>query len=180
MARVYRWGDWGQARTRFQGLAFRLQAAADRGLWAEAQAAAQRIKRNIYSQNYPHVPLSEWQTRDKANAGQDPRILIADGEYVRAIRAIHLGRGAYGVGIAADDKKNADKGVMHEWGGVNNLGHTVPARPHYRVELERIQGGGLQTLRSYLASALGGKAFVSSVPGSTDVIGVDGLSDLEG
>lgn len=178
MARVYRYGDWKQARTVFTGLAFRLQAAADVGLWEEAQAAARRIKKNIHEQNYPHVPLSEWQSRDKDRAGKDPRILIEDGSYVRAIKAMHLGRGAYGVGIDASDKENAAKGVMHEWGGRNNLGHFVPARPHYRVELERIRGSRLIELRKKLADALDGKRYLTSMPGSNSLVGVDSLDEI--
>lgn len=175
-ARVYRWGDWRQARTIFNGLSFRLQKAAEKGMWEVTQASARRIKHNITSQNYPHHPLSEWQASAKAAAGQDSRILIADGSYVKAIRAMHLGRGAYGVGIPSEDQLNVDKGTMHEWGGRNNLGHLVPGRPHYRVELERLKNSGLRTLSDYLRDAMQGKSYLSSKGSS--VVGINHKSEL--
>lgn len=180
MARVYRWGDWGQARTVFTGLAFRMQKAADRGLWADTQASARRIKANIFAQRYPHIPLSDWQSAEKSRDGKDPRILIEDGSYVRAIKAMHLGRGVYGVGIEAGDEENAGKGAMHEWGGRNNLGHFVPSRPHYRIEIERIRGSGLRNLTDAMADVLRGKRFVSTMPGENSLTGVDGVDELLG
>lgn len=176
--RVYRWGDWGRARSIFGGLAFRLQKAADQGLWEEAQAAARRLKKNIYEQRYPHLPLSEWQVREKSRTGKDPRILIEDGSYVRAIQAMHLGRGAYGVGIANGDEENVGKGTLHEWGGTNSLGNFVPARPHYRIELERIRAGRLPTLTSYLAEVLQGRSFISGSGTDNELFGVDSLDEL--
>lgn len=177
-SRVYRWGDWKKARSIFGGLAFRMQKAVEQGVWEEVQAAERRIKKNIFEQNYPHLPLSEWQANKKEREGKDPRILIEDGSYVRAIKAMHLGRGTYGVGIPSDDQENAAKGHLHEWGGTNNLGRFVPARPHYRIELERIRNGRLQRLSHYMNQALQGKDFVSSR--GNRIIGVDSVEEARG
>jgi hypothetical protein len=175
---VYRWGDWAKARSIFNGLAFKLQSAAERGIKEEAHDAVKRIRKNIYEQRYPHLPLSEWQTREKEDAGHDPRILIQEGSYVKAIRAMHLGRGSYGVGIASGDSTNLGKGLLHEWGGTNNLGKYVPPRPIYRTELERIKSGGLKPLRKHLNDVLAGKRYLAS--SGNRLVGVDDLSELIG
>lgn len=155
--KIIRHGDWGKARRIFEGLAYKLERVTERSLKQEAEAAVRRIKNNIFAQNYPHVPLSDWQRKKKAEEGKDPRILIEDGKYVRAIKAIHLGWGRYGIGFPAGDTRNAERGKILEFGGRNALGRVVPARPHFRVELERMRNGRLPTIREGIHKVLTGR-----------------------
>lgn len=152
MARVYKWGDWQKARSRFRGLAFRLERAADRGLKEEAEAAARRLRNNLFAGNYeefwPELAPATVARKEAKGHGDNP-MLIDDGEYVRAIEAFHLGRGVYAVGVR--DPRLAAIGEQHEWG----IG--VPSRPHWRPELERIRTGRLSSIGAAMRSVLEGR-----------------------
>lgn len=154
---IRRTGDWPQARRVMSGLAFKLHRVTERGLKEEAEAAVRRIKNNIFAQNYPHAPLSEWQREHKAKTGGDPRTLIEEGKYVRAIDSFRIGRGQYAIGFRAGDERNAERAKLLEFGGKNNLGRYVPARPHFRVELERMRNGRIPTIRKGIHKVLTGR-----------------------
>lgn len=157
--KVYRFGEWTRARNRFNGLAFRMQQAVESAQEQEARGMARRIKHNIRAQNYQHTDLADETVERKAREGKDPRILIEDGDYVEAIEPIRLGRYQWAVGVR--DPKLAEIGNVHEWGGHGPQGQTIPERPHYRVELERIRGltpgRRLPTIAAALARVLAGQ-----------------------
>lgn len=144
-------GQWKRTQYVLQRLPSNLRRELDRGVKEEAQAAVRRLKHNIFHQNYPHAPLKPETAKRKEKEGKDPRILIEDGEYVRAIKEIHLGWGHWGVGVT--DERLAEIGATHEWGSEEKR---IPPRPHYRIELERIRSGGLRSLREGIIRALGG------------------------
>jgi hypothetical protein len=147
VARVYLWGDWQRARSTFNGLAFRINTAADAAARVQVQVAAERIKANLNAQAYMHEPLSPETVLKKAREGKDPRTLIEDGTMRDAIEGFHLGSGMYAVGIR--DPQIAEIGEAHEYGTSK-----MPARPIFRVELERIKGELGKAVRSAVARAL--------------------------
>lgn len=153
-------GDWKRARSIFQGLAFRMNEAVGHGAMEDVRRAERRIKANIYGQNYVkrglHPELADSTRERKAREGKDTRVLIEDGDYVRSIKAMHLGRGVYAIGVRADDEENAEKGIMHEFGGRGPKG-PIPARPHYRPELERLRQERLPSVREGLNRVLKGR-----------------------
>ena len=153
--RGYRYGDWGEARSIFRGLALKLRRVTEKGLENEAEAAVRRIRNNIFAQNYEHAPLSEWRKEEKEEKGLDPRTLMGEGGYVRSIESFKMGKGEYGIGI--QDEEYAERGKLLEWGGRNSLGRHVPARPHFRVELERMRNGKLPILRKGIKDVLRGR-----------------------
>lgn len=148
-------GDWAIARSIFRGLAFKLERAADFGAMQDAQAIASNVRRGILNRWYEAYwePLSEQRKEEKT----DPRILVGEGErggnYVDHIEAFHLGRGRYAAGIRGDENNpNVLKGLTHEFGSNPGIKHPVPARPHWRVELERYKARGVR--RSSIADAM--------------------------
>lgn len=129
-------GDWLGANRFMAGLGVRIEGARHAVGRHLAETGARRVKNNLYAQNYPHAPLSTVTIERKEQAAQDPRILIADREYVEAIEAVFLGQGRWGIGVK--DEKNAQKGLTHEFGGMTPQGKVVPARPHFGVEAARL------------------------------------------
>ena len=158
-ARVYRWGDWDRANRIFNGLGFKMKAVLESSAKAEAEATARRIKRNIFAKAYPHADLAEATKKRKEKLGKDPRVLIEDGEYVRAIEAISLGRGDWAVGVK--DEKLGKLAATHEWGGVTPKGSRIPARPIYRLELARIRTGVLRGIKAGMEDLLSGRISTS-------------------
>jgi hypothetical protein len=147
-------GQWQQARSRFRGLSVRLNLAARAGLKNDAQQVAERIRHNILSRNYDGVwaPLAPSTVQRKSHEGKDDRTLIEDKDYVDHIEAIHLGGGRWGIGIREGGDHNVEKAFTHEFGSVSGAAH-VPARPHFRVEVERYLAGGAR--RITIADAMG-------------------------
>lgn len=159
---VIMFGDWEPARRRFNGLAFKFQRAAGWGVQAEATAMARRIKNNIFAQNYVghgHPPDAQSTVERKEEAGKDTRTLIEDAQYVNAIEPIRLARYEWAVGVR--DPVLAFVGELMEWGFYNvRVGREVPARPHFRVEMERLRtiapGQRLPSIANALARVLDG------------------------
>lgn len=159
---VIMFGDWEVARRRFSGLAFKFQRATGWGIQQEADAMARRIRNNIFAQNYVgngHPPDAQSTVERKEEEGKDTRTLIEDAAYVNAITAIRLARYEWAVGVR--DPTLAFIGELMEWGFYNvRAGREVPARPHYRTEMERIRniapGQRLPAITTALAAVLGG------------------------
>jgi hypothetical protein len=162
MAAVYLFGDWKRTERRFNGLAFKLQRGAMWSVQREAEAMARRLQANIFSQNYlgpGHPPDAAATVERKEEDGLDTRTLIERGDYVRAIAAIRLTNYEWSVGVR--DPRLAFVGELMEWGFHNaRTGRPVPARPHYRVEMERTRNRSpaqrLPTLTTAMARVLAG------------------------
>lgn len=159
---VFLFGDWERTKRRFNGLAFKMQRGAAWSVQQEAEAMARRIRNNIFAQNYlgpGHPPDAASTVERKEEEGKDTRTLIEDGEYVRAIEAIRLGRYEWSVGVR--DPRLAFVGELMEFGFYHaKSGEEVPARPHYRTEMERTRsmspGQRLPSIATAMARVLGG------------------------
>lgn len=150
-------GQWTQARSRFRGLAIRMNLAAEVGMGGDAKALAYRIRHNILSRNYEtHWPPLADSTRAEKH---DSRTLVETQSYVNSIVPIHMGGGRWSVGIREGDHKNVEKAFTHEFGSAPGKKPSVPARPHFRPEVERYLAGGARKLRiaDAMADVLAGK-----------------------
>lgn len=139
--RLEKFGDWAKARRVFDGMAFRVRDAAEAGMREDAEALARRLRHNILYQVYaPSWPSLADRTIDsKVRRDADLRMLVDgkstshEGRYVDAIEAFKTGAGVWNVGVR--DETLAKIGLTLEYGG----GKNIPARPHWRVEFERLQ-----------------------------------------
>lgn len=126
-------GDWDKVPRRLEKLAETVPLAS-RSVRTEAMHSLDRITRNIQGQEYGWSPLAPSTSEAKAKAGQDPRTLIATGDYLASIRVVRAGPLGYGVGVP-ENAKNADGqslvaiGLAHEYGT-----GSLPARPFWRRE----------------------------------------------
>lgn len=159
---VIMFGDWGLAKRRFNGLAFKMQRGAQWSIQQEAEAMARRVKNNLYAQNYVgpgHPPDAPATVAKKEAEGNDTRTLIETSRYVDGIEAIRLGRYEWSVGVR--DPTLAFIGTLMEWGFYNaRADEDVPARPHWRTEMERtrtaLPGQRLPAIQTAMAAVLGG------------------------
>jgi hypothetical protein len=173
-------GDWGRARSIFDGFAVRLNNVGERLSKDLAEATARRLRENIKNRNYERYtqgegggwpPLADGTVRRKEADGvaSPDRPWVETEQLVNAIKAFHLGRGAWFVGVEPGMHGNrgghSDHGdpipleavaAMLEFGYSGEIArshedengntsvkaHTVniPARPVFRIEAERMRG----------------------------------------
>jgi len=98
-----------------------------------AEEFADDLRALITRQLIAWVPLTKGYARRKRMLGQDPRILIATGNYVNSIRAIQQGDGSWVVGIPATPLRSGSKYTLKDLARWLEYGtHRMPARPHWR------------------------------------------------
>lgn len=103
-------------------------------MYDQSKKSRKRLVSNIERQVYNWPPLSpKWQL-EKERRGFDPRIMIARGEYLDAIKVQRMGKNMWAIGISANAKNSEGKslayiGLVHEYGIGSN-----PPRPHWRRE----------------------------------------------
>lgn len=144
---VEQWGDWHRARRVFHGLGFKMQKASFRLVRDEAELVAARIRANLASQAYArsepgHAPLSPETVANKV-ANED-KILVETEEFLHAIQVHQNGPRTWLVGVQGDERL-VKRAAANEWGASaanTSRGQTIPERPVFRVEMERIRADG--------------------------------------
>lgn len=139
MASVHRVGEWNKLlplARRMRGFTPKVNAI----LFAEAKNMEQRLKGRLRSGAYASqwVPLSEDWRRTKARRKLDPRMMIAHGDYIGAIKVLPQGPAIWTVGInrAATNRRGESLvaiGYAHEYG---HPPFNLPERPHWRPEYQ--------------------------------------------
>ena len=98
-----------------------------------AEEFADDLKAMIERQIITWVPLNKKYARRKRLLGQDPRILMATGRYVRAIHAEKQADGSWQVAVPNTPLKVGSKHTLQDLAKWLEFGtKTMPARPHWR------------------------------------------------
>ena len=140
---AYKVGDWRRAKFVFSRLSWAVPEVSA-AMLAEAHVLKGEIVRGLWSgefeqkYNWPGLAELTYELRTNPN---NP-ILIDNAEYIRAIQVVPMGAQVRGVGILSSRRNRAGQslaqiGLLHEFGGVNQTGRTVPARPFWRGEYAR-------------------------------------------
>lgn len=143
-------GEWGKAGRVLRGLVNTVpQASAI--VRAQAELSQARLVNNIKRQIYPWPKLAPETVKEKARKNQDPRILIAEGDYIDAIKVLPMGPLLWAVGIEKGAKNRDGRslvmiGLSHEYGMGGN-----PPRPHWRREYTVFRAQTSAALNALLA-----------------------------
>ena len=112
-------------------------------LHEEGRLLAAKIQLNILQQLLPFTPLNPQYAAWKRREGLDPRILIANGDYVDSIKARKKVDGSIEVSVPEGKHPQAGisyqiLGAVHEYGQVRwqQEGKGIPARPHWRPSVQ--------------------------------------------
>lgn len=92
--------------------------------------AERKVKSTIYKQNFTVPPLTPTYMKWKTEHGLDDRILVATGEYVRAIKVKSL-KGVWFVVVPREEHSNSNL-MMDDIAGILEFGspaRNIPARP---------------------------------------------------
>ena len=112
-------------------------------LYEEGDLFAKKLQLNILQQVLGHQALSPAYKRWKAKNQLDPRILIATGAYVSAIKPTKKADGSVEINVPDETHPEAKisyrlLGAVHEYGQLRwqETGKGIPARPHWRPTIQ--------------------------------------------
>jgi hypothetical protein len=136
-------------------------------LYEEGDLFAKKLQLNILQQVLGHAALTPAYQRWKAKNQLDPRILIATGAYVSAIKAKKLPDGSVEINVPDETHPTAKisyrlLGAVHEFGQIKwqNTGRGIPARPHWRPTIQWWLKKRRQETVKAIEKALHGKMWV--------------------
>jgi len=130
--RTRKTGDWKGPLRWIRMARAALAATAEAMMEEVTQNASKDLVARIQAQSLPLAPLSSRYLAFKLMKGLDPRILIATGDYTKAMGSFRVSKWVWGVGLPSGKHKPSRLTYAQLWEILEFGTALIPARPHVR------------------------------------------------